>query len=177
MSTMKCNLILLSAVLTIAGCGFSLLQAGQEGADAGTPVPVTPLRESCATCAPRGSFEVYTGITDRQRLVIRDREAWREVWKRIYAQRSPTPPLPEIDFAKEMLVVVAMGEKSTGGYGIIIDGASERDDRLAIKVRGISPGKGCMTTQALTAPVDIVRLKKTERPVVFRESETVHDCE
>lgn len=177
MSVMKSSQILFSAVLTITCCGLSLLQAGQEGADAGTPVIVTPLRESCATCSTRASFEVYSGITERQRLVIRDHEAWRKVWKRIYAQRSPTPPLPEIDFAGEMLIVAAMGGKSTGGHGIVIDGANERDNRLEIKVRSISPGKGCMTTQALTAPVDIVRIKKTERTVVFRETETLHDCE
>ncbi len=178
---MKRRLVIVSAALStliaIACGGFHLLRASQQSADPGTPVRVIPLREPCATCGPRNSFEVYTGIEDKQRLVIRDREAWSKLWKRIYSLRSPTPPLPEIDFAKEMLVVAATGTQSNGGYGILIDGAGERDDRLEIKVHSISPGKGCMTTQALTAPVDIVRLPKSERTVVFREIEMVHNCE
>lgn len=167
----------LSTLLVISCGGFRLLQASHQGAGKETPVRVTPLREPCDSCGPRNSLEVYSGIADKQRLVIRDREAWRDVWKRIYSLRSPTPPLPEIDFAREMLVVAAMGEQSNGGYGILIDSASERDKSLEIKVRSISPGKGCMTTQALTAPVDVVRLPKSERAIVFREIEMAHDCE
>lgn len=163
--------------LAIAGSGFSSRQSGQEVANMGRPVPITPLREPCDTCGPRNSFESYTGIEDKQRLVIRDGKAWRDVWKRIYSVTSSTPPLPQVDFTKEMLVVAAMGTRSNGGYAIIIDGANERDDRLEIKVRSISAGKGCMTTQALTAPVDIVRLPKSERTVVFHEADAVHDCE
>lgn len=177
---MKFNIVLVSAaistVLMIAGGSLSSPQARQEGSNKGTPVRVTPLREQCDTCGPRNSFETYSGISERERLVVRDLKAWRELWKRIYSLSSPTPPLPAIDFAKEMLVVVSLGSKANGGYGILIDDASERDNGLEIKVRTISPGKSCMTTQALTAPVDIVRLRKSERPVAFVEAEIVHDC-
>lgn len=176
MNIIKGGQFVFLVVVLISCFGFSLLKAGQEGANAGTPVPITPLREQCDSCGPRHSFEVYTGITDRQRIVIRDREAWRDVWKRIYSLMSPTPPLPEVDFSKEMLVVVSLGGRGTGGYAIIIDGACERDDKLEVTVRSVSPGKNCMTTQALTAPVDIVRVPKTQRSVVFRENEIVHDC-
>jgi hypothetical protein len=86
------------------------------------------------------------------------------------------PPLPEIDFSREIVIVVALGVRPSGGYGIIVDGAYERDKQLKIVVRSISPGKGCIVTAALTQPVDIVRLPKTVRSVVFREAEVMHEC-
>ncbi len=98
------------------------------------------------------------------------------MWKQIYSLRWPLPPLPKIDFSKEMVVVVALGGRPTGGYGIVVDGAYERDERLEISVSSHSPRKSCFLTQGITEPVDIVRLPKTERSVVFRETEVVHEC-
>jgi hypothetical protein len=112
-------------------------------------------------------------------MVIRDRETWVEMWKRIYGQQ-PTDEimalLPEVDFSREMLIVAALGERPTGGFGIIVDSACEREKELVIVVRSISR-LGCGgVTQSVTQPLDIVRLPKTELPVVFREIEVVDDC-
>ena len=85
------------------------------------------------------------------------------------------PPPPEIDFAREVLIVAATGIRPTGGYGIIIDPAYDRGDRLEVTVRSISPGCG-MQTQALTSPLDVVRLPKSEHPIVFREIKAVTEC-
>jgi hypothetical protein len=74
-------------------------------------------------------------------------------------------------------VVVALGARPTGGYGIIIDGAYERDNRIEVIVQSQSPGKSCATTQAVTQPVDIVLLPKMDRPIDFRENEYVHECQ
>lgn len=112
-------------------------------------------------------------------MVIRDREAWVEMWKRIYGQQpidEIMALLPEVDFSREMLIVAALGERPTGGFGIIVDSACEREKELEIVVRSISRVTCGGVTQSLTQPLDIVRLPKTELPVVFREIEVVDDC-
>ena len=159
--------------------GHSILQTGQEEANPGTPVPITPLGpKPCPTCKQtRGSFTSNSGIPDSLRIVIRDAKAWREVWERIHKPFSPEPPLPKVDFSRELVVVVALGTRPTGGYGIIVDRAYQRDDRLEIIVRKQSPGQTCFTTQSITQPFDIVLVPKTERLVVFRETEVVHECQ
>lgn len=110
--------------------------------------------------------------------MVRGREAWIEIWKRIY-RPDPTDgtmaPLPEVDFAREMLIVAALGERPTGGYGIIVDSACEQEKELKIVVRSISRVKCGGVTDSLTQPLDIVRLPKSELPVVFQEIE-VDDC-
>jgi hypothetical protein len=109
--------------------------------------------------------------------VIHNREAWVEMWKRIYNANPPDQAmalLPEVDFSREMLIVAALGERPTGGYGIIIDSACEQEKELEVVVRSISRLR-CGVTQSLTQPLDIVRLPKSELRVVFREIEE-DDC-
>jgi len=109
------------------------------------------------------------GLTRRQAAA-----AWLDVWNRIHSRDprlgpSPVPPLPEIDFSREIVVVAAMGSRPTAGYFISIDGAHERDNLLEVVVRSVETRCGGFTI--LTAPLAIVRLPKTERSVVFREIE------
>jgi hypothetical protein len=108
------------------------------------------------------------------RVVIRDQEAWLKLWKEF--SHGQATPAPEIDFSREMLIVVAMGQASTGGFSIMVDGVYERDNKLEVVVKSEGPGRNCMTTQALTQPVDIVRVPKSDRSVVFREVSVSHDC-
>lgn len=76
-----------------------------------------------------------------------------------------------------MVVVVALGLRMSGGYGILIDGASEIGaDEVAVAVRSISPGPRCGVTGALIQPVDIARLPRRDGPVHFVEDSEVHSC-
>ena len=147
--------------------------AGLNQVDPGTPVPIMPLSpRRCPTCP----FTATSGIKGRLRLLVRDHDAWLDVWKAINQPRVPMPPLPEIDFSREMLVVVGLGEKRTGGYSIVVDRAYESAEQLEIEVVSQSPGRNCVLTQVLTQPVDIARLPRTHRSVAFHDTEVVHEC-
>jgi hypothetical protein len=61
-----------------------------------------------------------------------------------------------------MVVVVALGERPSGGYGIYIDLTYETDDHLTINVISQTPGRNCAATAVLTHPVDIARLPRVE---------------
>ena len=64
------------------------------------PLTVTPL---ATLNAPGGVFD------DAAQQVVRDPAAWQALWARLHVNASPTPALPAVDFAKDMLVVAAMG--------------------------------------------------------------------
>ena len=51
----------------------------------------------------------------------------------------------------------------------------ERNYRLEVVVRSVENRK-CGGFAVMTAPVDIVRLSKTDRTVIFRETEVVPEC-
>jgi hypothetical protein len=169
--------VMLSLVLFLISMpGLQVLRATQEVAHQGKPVPVTPLGPKRS--GPRTSFG-NSIIEAPFRVVVRDRDAWLDVWKRIYRvvpSNGPYPELPEIDFSREMVVVAAMGQQPSTGYAIIIDGAYERDDRLEVVVKSIVNVNCGAVLPMLISPIDIVRLPKIERPVVFREIEVVPDC-
>src|SRR5258705_7723151 len=50
------------------------------------------------------------GISQRARLVIRDRDEFNELWNQIMRPASNKPPRPEVDFSREMIIVAAMGQ-------------------------------------------------------------------
>jgi protease stability complex PrcB-like protein len=146
-------------------------EATPAPAPIGDPVPIVRLR------AEPYSFEHYSGLDRPDRIVVRDQGSWEALWARIYRGFSPVRPVPAIDFSREMLVVAALGSRSSGGYGILIDGANESEGAgLAVTVRSISP-KNCLVTLAFTAPVDIARVPRREGSVTFIERSEVHTCQ
>jgi hypothetical protein len=123
------------------------------------------------------SFASSSGLDKPARIVVRDDVTWRALWSQIYLGSAPVPPLPAIDFSREMIVVVALGSRSTGGYGILLEDASaDAKDGTAIAVRSMSPGPGCGVTLAFTQPVDIARLPLRQGEVRFVERAQVFDC-
>ena len=161
---MRFHGVLLSAAAVACG-GVSMAPDPPPGA-----VPVVRLR------AEAPAFTFQSGFTARERLVVRDAAAWKEVWGHVSARLTPAPVLPQVDFAREMLIVAALGERPTGGYGIVVDSAEARSGLLLVTVRTIAPGKGCILTQALTQPVDIARVPRHEGPVDFEDRAEIRDC-
>ena len=108
------------------------------------------------------------------RLVIKNRDEFSDFWKRLTAKVPPggwIPPLPEIDFSKEMVVVAAMGARPTSGYWTIIDGACEVDGQVEVFVSNVEDASCTGQLQVVTYPADAVRLPQTDLPIVFRETQ------
>jgi hypothetical protein len=176
-------LILLFIFVTVVVTN-SAVDLSQEQKPQGAPLAFTQLGPKRS--GPRTSYAVLCGIKDRRRMVIRDRETWGDVWKQIYS--SPisfsrigsklipnVPPPAEIDFSRNMLLVVTMGSATNGGSAITVDGVYERADQLEVVVRNVSL-RSCVTAQIVPNPVDIVELEKREGSVIFRDVDIVTDC-
>jgi len=143
----------------------------------GKPVPVLlmePLNE-LKVSGRRLPF-LNGGISQRARLVIRDRDEFNKFWQELFRSISHKPALPEIDFSREMIIVAAMGQQPSSGYEVIIDSACEVDNRFEVLVRSTNFLKCGLQLGVVTEPVDIVRLPKTVLPVTFREIEVTSDC-
>lgn len=180
---MKPALIFLSILTTLSWCFAG--QGTQPIICRGKPLPITmmpgpkmtgpslPLR--FGGTRPMPAFGVFS--QDALRRVIRNRDEWSELWKRFTDRIPPAngiPPLPEIDFSKEMIVLVAMGQRPTSGFVIVIDGACEVDNKVEVYVSNVENVKCIGVLNVLTYPADAVRLPKTDLPVVFRETQV--DC-
>lgn len=111
----------------------------------------------------------YSGYTKAERLVIKTEEQWREVWKRVYSLRLPKPELPEIDFQKDMVIAVFMGERTSVGYSIEITEITKRDEEILVSVEEKEPPSESIRAMALTQPYHIVVVRRLSLPVRFQD--------
>jgi protease stability complex PrcB-like protein len=144
---------------------------------------------ACSTGASSGQSEgsravslallaqgTYSAIESPRFEVIRDAAAFRSLWMQHVAAVSPAPPIPDVDFSKDMVIAAFAGIKNTGGYSLSISHLSSTDGRLEARLRLSEPGPTCIVPQAITQPYVIVRTATTPAPVSFRLSTTTSPC-
>lgn len=125
----------------------------------------------------RLNSSAYSGYGEPKRLVVRDTETWADVWKQMWQWQSTEPALPVIDFDREMILVVALGERPSGGYSILIDSVQATVDQLTVSVRIVSPGSGCVVPTVMTQPVDVVYVPRLEVGVQFVQRSETRECD
>lgn len=159
------------AVAACLGASFTGRAAAQtKSGERAEPVPIDRLRDG------DHAYTTYSGIADSTSVVVRDSAAWRQLWTELTRPFVPPPPLPPIDFAREMVVVAALGSRPTAGYDIVIEGAARDSAGLEVAVRRISPGAGCPVLAVVTQPVDLARVPTLAVETRFRERTVVTPC-
>ena len=70
----------------------------------------------------------------------------------------------QLDFNREQLVLVRMGQQSSGGYSLALlgDKAGLQDGWVELPVHWREPGPGMIVTQALTNPCLFVALPRQQ---------------
>lgn len=160
----------LSASACCSSTGNSCAPTEAAQSSAPTVLPITRIR------AEPYPLTYNSGIADSARVVVDDAAEWSQTWSTIWRYHSPEPPLPQIDFAQETVVVAALGTRSSGGYAIYVDSAYQHSDHVEVVVRKESPGGHCAVTAAITQPVDAARIPATGLPLRFRERATTRQC-
>lgn len=134
--------------------------------------PEMPLRFGGTRPFPRPPINLFP--TEKSfRLVIKNRDEFSDFWKRLTARVEPAnvPPMPEVDFSKEMIVISAMGQRPMSGYWTFIDGACEVDGQIEVFVSNVDDARCSGGFQVLTSPADAVLIPRSDLPVVFRETQ------
>jgi hypothetical protein len=153
-------------------CSFAmLLLLGAGTAISAAELEIRRLRSDSIV-----PYSVNSGFTERAEFVVRDAAAWESLWNRVQGRRRPAPPLPAVDFTMSMVVVVALGRKSTGGFSISIVRALRQGDATVVEVLEESPGSECPATAGFTEPVDLALLPRGDGPVTFRVDTRITSC-
>ncbi len=72
-----------------------------------------------------------------------------------------TESMPQIDFFKERLVVVALGKRTTGGYSVTVtDIRAQSNGTFDIIAVESTPSPNMMTTQAITTPFTVIAVDR-----------------
>jgi hypothetical protein len=113
-----------------------------------------------------------TGVGETRRLVIRDANAWAQLWSELGVGDRP-----EVDFTRDVVVAVTAGERPGGGYGIAVDRVRENKGDLRVDVVETTPGPNCVTASSPTQPADVVVVPTvTIRSWSFLERKDVRGC-
>ncbi len=122
---------------------------------------------------------IYSTYKDQGALVIRDATTWTQVLPNLDLRTGPNGApggAPDIDFSKEMAIVVALGQRSSGGYTVQISQVLDSGSEITAKAAEDAPGPNCLVTLAFTAPVVVVAIPQDARPVRVEWSRTVRAC-
>lgn len=103
-----------------------------------------------------------SGVREPLQIVIRSQAEWDALWKRHVSIETNPPPPPAIDFNKQIVIGVFLGEKPTGGYDVEIIRAEQTDGALVIHYREKNPPPGGIVIQALTQPFHIIRVARDD---------------
>jgi hypothetical protein len=183
------RLVLVTALLggSLAACHSSTPRSTQTAPDPLGNAREISQREALDRAAesrpePYTSLDhVYKVASSRLptavRLVIMDTTDYNQVWSRLVGRDDRTAR-PKVDFSREMLLVVGMGEHPCLGYNINVDTVyRDQEKRIYAVVRERRRGARCGCLAEVISPVDIIKLPRTERPVSFLEKVETNTCE
>jgi len=95
------------------------------------------------------------------------------LWNVAYGNQLAQPPLPEVDFRRESVIAIFIGQRPNGGYGIELEQVTIEDGEVYISVRETEPAEDAITTQALTSPWVMLSVTRPELEVAWiRDAET-----
>ena len=128
---------------------------------------------------PNGTPVYHSGMLEPLRIAVFDEAKFAEYWNQAFPSNDPGAALPKVDFSREFVVVTALGERSSGGYGVEVAAAAGAAGEVTVGVTTEVPGKDCEVTLATTQPVDFVKLARPSpgaTPVRFVEKTVVKNC-
>ena len=108
-----------------------------------------------------------SNIEEPQRKIIDNQKELESLFAEINKTRDPEIPIPEIDFDKEIIAFVNLGQTSTGGYTITVENIEMTKNEVVIHTGGTSPKPRDNVTMVITTPFAIVKLNKQILPIVF----------
>jgi len=113
----------------------------------------------------------------KQNQVITKIEDLDKAWSVAFAGAVRSKPVPVIDFETQMVLLVALGERTNGGYAIKLNEIREKDKYIEVDVVESQPGKTCVTPSVIVYPYEIVVVEKSEKEVVFKDLQQIIACE
>lgn len=155
MKIMKISLVAFATVSFLAGC------AEDAGASSYT-LPITQVLH-------QGDSVIDTTLKDKQIVVLGTQASYEAALSR-YSTVQPNT----VDFNTHQVLLVNLGEREKGGYGIAVSPLEYDEVTNAWFVNVISsvPGEGCSSITALTTPYQFVQISTADEVLVLEKMES-----
>lgn len=132
--------------------------AGSSNGFRAASLPAAAEDVPFATLQPGDAFFIQTNA------VVRSPEEWSRLWA---AAAGRPAPATDVDFSREMIVVVAMGAQVSSGYDIWVQSATLCWNRLLVRYGESYPQPGEIVLWVVTFPCHFVRLPRCDVPCIW----------
>jgi hypothetical protein len=106
-------------------------------------------------------------ISEPQQAVVRGEDEWIRLWQ----LHAPTRPRPAVDFSREMVAGVFLGNQPTAGFAVEIVEGRIQNGMAILRFRSRRPASDAITAQMLTSPYHLVALPSHPGDVRFERLE------
>jgi hypothetical protein len=125
---------------------------------------------------PTISYEVllegtFSGIKEPLQKVITTNQEWEDLWKKHVSVIVPQPPVPEVDFENNVVAAIFMGEKSKGGYQVLLKQVEPQGKDIIVHYKLVEPPANSFTLTVLTQPFILLKLPKPEGTVQLTQQQ------
>ncbi|QQR92903.1 MAG: protease complex subunit PrcB family protein [Candidatus Iainarchaeum archaeon] len=104
-----------------------------------------------------------SSFTVEQQKVFRTQSEFETFWKTNSTQ-TPLASIGAIDYGRETLILLALGEKSTGGYDIRVDRVAMAGASILVNYTKIAPASNSYNDEALTQPYVLIKVSRHVTP-------------
>lgn len=104
----------------------------------------------------------YNGRDETINLIIKNQEELNALFKAVESEQQPI-----VDFNKNQVVVLFLGQKSSGGYSISIDRVEEEAGKITVYKKVQTPQAGENVTMALTNPL-VIAIIHSKKEINFK---------
>jgi hypothetical protein len=137
-------------------------------------VVIGVILAGCATTKPsplvQTAVDCNSTSKEDQFQVLSDQASLEAFW-----QKTCTTQLPVVDFSKDMIVARLLGQRSTGGYSILLQGIqSGQPAQVNFEIH--APASGCSTLQVFTYPEKVAIVARISGPFVKHDVTTADNC-
>jgi hypothetical protein len=107
------------------------------------------------------------GYRTRQGQMIAGTDQWTALWQALHLTTIPQPPVPEVDFARQVVLVIFAGEKRGSGYMVFVREIVQTDDAVIVKVAEQRAMPANDSEPQPAYPFQIVTMPRSKLPVLF----------
>jgi hypothetical protein len=109
-----------------------------------------------------------SGITQPMDTIITTEAELDTLWEKHYAYLGVTPETPNIDFDKDVVVGVFLGDQPTTGFWIRMDSVYVKGDQeIVAMTMNDGPDSNTVVLQMVTQPFVIASITKTDKHIQF----------
>lgn len=134
------------------------LESPNLGLAAGHTVQAIPFIQVRALDSTKDS-----GVLTKREVVVKDQDSWAALW----AEHGKGRALPAVDFSRQMVVGVFVGQLYSPCYNMHIQSITSDQSKVTVHYVIVPPPVGMLCVATVASMAQVVAIDRTSLPVVF----------